>query len=41
MTEEKETPKSPKPREPIVMAEAIVTRDLEEKPIIDLKRRRL
>jgi hypothetical protein len=31
MTEEKETPKSSKPREPVVMAEAIVTRELEFK----------
>lgn len=41
MAEEKETPKTPKPREPVVMAEAIVLRELEEKPIIALKRRRL
>jgi hypothetical protein len=41
MTEEKEAPKSPVTREPVVMPQALVTRDLEEKPVIDLKRRRL
>ena len=43
MTEKQEVKKTPPPPppEPKVMSSAIVTRDLEEKPIIDLKRRRL
>jgi hypothetical protein len=40
MTEKKKTPPPPPP-DPKVMPSALVTRDLEEKPIIDMKRRRL
>jgi len=43
MTERQEAKKAPPPPppEPKVMPSALVARDLEEKPTIDLKRRRL